>query len=61
MNTTIDDISTLIHDLLAERDYQGRNGASPAELEQMQLAIDQLQVSRALMVAYAQYGLAAAA
>jgi hypothetical protein len=58
MNSHVDNISTLIHDLLAERDYQSRTGASAAELEQMQLAIGQLQLSRALMVAYLRHGLA---
>jgi hypothetical protein len=59
MSTHIDSLSSLIHDLLAERDYQRRAGASTAELEQMGLAINQLQVSRSLLVAYQRYGYAA--
>lgn len=56
MNTTIENLTTLIHDLLGERDYQRHAGAS--ELEQMELAIGQLQLSRAVMVAYRRHGLA---
>lgn len=58
MNTTIDNLTTLIHDLLGEHDYQRHAGAGAAELEQMQLAIGHFLLSRALMVAYARDGLA---
>jgi hypothetical protein len=55
MNTTIDNLSARIHELLSERDYLHRTGTSSTGLD---LELGQLQVSRAVLVAYVRHGLA---
>lgn len=57
MNTAIDNFSARIHQLLSERDYLRRTGAGTGELDQVQVEIGQLQLSRAVAVAYLRYGL----
>jgi hypothetical protein len=57
MNTAIDNFSARINELLSEREYLHRSGPGAGELEQIQLEIGQLQLSRAVVVAYLRYGL----
>ena len=57
MNTAIDNFSARIHELLTERDYLRRTSAGAGELDQVQVEIGQLQLSRAVVVAYLRYGL----
>lgn len=59
MNTAIDNFSARIHELLSDRDYLHRTGAGAGQLDQVQVEIGQLQLSRAVIVGYLRYGLVA--